>query len=160
MAQRKPLVIVDGQLQQLQAGDTLDATVNEVDVVSKQNDNAGALVKCTPVYVKSNGNVDKAQADAAATVEVLGLVKDTSIAAGASGNIQTDGVLSATTAEWDAVAGTTGGLTPGAVYYLDPATVGEITEVAPTATGEFVVRAGLALSDTELDISVQEPIKL
>lgn len=160
MSQRKPLVIVDGQIQQLQAGDTLDAVVNEVDVVSKQNGNAGALVKCTPVYVKGTGEVDKAQANAAATVEVLGLVKDTSIASGASGSVQTDGVLSATTAEWDAVAGTTGGLSPGTIYYLDPSNPGLITETAPTATGQYVVRVGLALSETELDISTQEPIKL
>ena len=31
---------------------------------------------------------------------------------------------------------------------------------APTATGQYVVRVGLALSETELDISTQEPIKL
>ena len=72
MAQRKPLVIVNGQIQQLQSGDVLDASVNEVDVVSKQNDNAGAIVIGQPVYTKTNGNVDLAQADAGATVEILG----------------------------------------------------------------------------------------
>ena len=64
MSQRKPLVIVDGQIQQLQAGDVLDAQVSEVDVVSKQNDNLGAINIGQPVYVKSNGNVDLAQANA------------------------------------------------------------------------------------------------
>ena len=160
MAQRKPLVIVNGQIQQLQSGDVLDASVNEVDVVSKQNDNAGAIVIGQPVYTKANGNVDLAQADAGATVEVLGLVRDASIAAAASGEIQTDGVLTATTGEWDNVTGETGGLTAGAVYYLDPDTPGNLTQTAPTTTGDFVVRVGRAISATAMEISVSQPILL
>lgn len=160
MASRKPLVIVDGQIQQIQSGDVLDASVNEVDVVSKTNDNIAAIVIGSPVYTKSNGNVDLAQADAGATVEVLGLVRDASVAAAASGDMQTDGVLSATTAQWDAVAGTTGGLTAGSVYYLDPATAGKLTETAPTTGGQFVVRVGRAISTTEMEISIEPPILL
>lgn len=160
MAAKKPLVLTDGQIEQLQAGDTLDAAASEVDVVAKTNDNASSIVIGTPVYVKANGNVDKAQANASGTIQILGLVRDTSIAAAASGAIQTDGVLSATTVQWDAVAGTTGGLTPGAVYYLSATTAGLLTETAPTTAGQFVVRVGLALSTTELDISVTAPIKL
>jgi len=160
MSARKPLVIVNGQIQQLQAGDTLDASASEVDVVQKTNGNASPIVICTPVYVKSDGTVDKAKADAPGTVQVLGLVKDVSIDAAAAGSIQTDGVLTATTGQWDAVAGTTGGLTPGTVYYLDPATAGKLTSTAPTTAGQFVVRVGLALSTTELDISTSPPIKL
>lgn len=160
MAAKKPLVITNGQIEQLQAGDTLNASVTEVDVVSKTNDNAGSIVKGTPVYVKANANVDKARANAQATVQVLGLVADTSIAAAASGIIQTDGVLAATTGQWDAVTGETGGLTPGGVYYLDHAAAGELTQTPSTTTGEFVVRVGLAISTTEMDISVTAPIKL
>jgi hypothetical protein len=160
MASRKPLVIVSGQVQQLQAGDTLDASTTEVDVVSKTNGNVGVVVIGTPVYVKNDGQVDKAKADASGTIQILGLVKDLSVDPAAAGIIQTDGVLTATTAQWDAVAGTTGGLSPGAVYYLDAATAGKLTGTAPTATGQFVVRVGLALSATELDISTTAPIKL
>ncbi len=160
MSARKPLVIVNGQIQQLQAGDTLDAMSSEVDIVSKTNGNASPIVICTPVYVKVDGTVDMAKADASGTVQVLGLVKDTSIAASASGAIQTDGVLVATTGQWDTVAGTTGGLTAGTVYYVDPSTAGKLTATAPTTTGQFVVRVGLALSTTELDISTTAPIKL
>jgi hypothetical protein len=160
MATKKPLVITNGQIEQLQAGDTLDAPVTEVDVVSKTNDNASAIVIGTPVYVKSNGNVDKAQANASGTVQVLGLVRDASIPSSTSGVIQTDGVLSATTEQWDAVTGDSGGLTPGAVYYLSASTAGQLTTNAPTTAGQFVVRIGLALSSTELDISIEPPIKL
>jgi hypothetical protein len=160
MAARKPLVIVSGQVQQLQAGDTLDASVSEVDVVSKVNDNAGSIVIGTPVYVKSNGNVDKGRANASGTVQLLGLVKDASIAAAATGIIQTDGVLTATTGQWDAVTGGSGGLTPGTVYYLDAATAGLLTTTAPTTVGQYVVRVGLATSTTEMDISIDPPILL
>ena len=160
MAARKPLVINSGQIEQLQAGDTLDASVSEVDVVSKTNDNAGSIVIGTPVYVKSNGNVDKGRANASGTVQLLGLVKDASVAAAASGIIQTDGILAATTGEWDAVTGGSGGLTPGSRYFLDPSTAGLLTTSAPTSAGNFVVSVGLAISTTEMDISIEPPIKL
>lgn len=160
MASRKPLVINAGQMEQLQAGDTLDATVSEVDVISKTNDNVGAITIGQAVYQKSNGNVDLARGNAQGTVQVLGLVRDASIAAAGSGIIQTDGVLSATTGQWDAVTGGTGGLTAGSVYYLSAATAGRITATAPTAVGEFVIRLGKALSTTEFEISVEPPIKL
>lgn len=160
MAARKPLVIVNGQIQQLQSGDTLDATVLEVDVVSMQNDEAASINICQPVHVNATGGVELAQADASATVEVLGLVRDTEITAGSSGEIQTDGILSATTAQWDAQTGGTGGLTPGSVYYLDPDTPGKLTSTAPTDVGDFVVRVGRAVSTTEMEISIDQPILL
>ena len=160
MSLRKPLVIVDGQLQQLQAGDSLDAIASEVDSIELTNGNAGSIVIGAPVYSKAAGSVDKAQANAAGTVEVVGLVRAESIATSASGAIQTDGVLTATTAQWDAVAGTTGGLAYGTVYYLDPDTAGMITGTAPTDVGDYVVRIGKAISTTELEISISQPIKL
>lgn len=160
MAARKPLVIKDGQIQQIQSGDVLDAAISEVDLVSLQNENAGSIVIGMPVYSSSAGQVDKAQANAVGTVEVVGLVSDTSIATAASGFIQTDGVLTATTGEWDTVAGTTGGLTAGAIYYLSKDTAGSLTETAPTTASEFVLRVGKALSTTEMEISITQPVKL
>lgn len=159
MAAKLPLVITNGQIEQLQAGDTLNASVSEVDVVSKTNDNGSAAVKCTPLYQKSDGDVDFARANAQGTVQVLGLAA-ADINAAASGLVQTDGILVATTGEWDAVTGGSGGLTPGAPYYVDAATAGMLTATAPTTTGQFVVRVGLASSTTEMDISIQPPIKL
>lgn len=160
MALRKPLVMVAGQIQQIQSGDTLDASAAEVDVVAMTNNNIAAIVIGTPVYCDAANGVDKAQADASGTVEVLGLVKDVSIAAAASGDIQTDGILSATTVQWDAVAGTTGGLTAGAIYYLSPDTAGLLTETAPTTVGDYVVRVGKAISTIEMEISISVPILL
>lgn len=160
MALRKPLVIVNGQVQQLQAGDTLDAVINEVDVAQATNNEAGVVVIGTAVYVDAAGTVKKAQADALLTSRILGLVQDASIAAAAIGNIQTDGVFVASTGEWDVVAGTTGGLTPGINYFLDPATAGLITATAPTTSGQVVVNLGLALSATELDINNMQTVLL
>jgi len=160
MALRKPLVINAGQIEQIQSGDTLDAVVAEVDVVTLTNNNASPIVIGAPVYSDSDNKVDLAKADASGTVQTFGLVRDTSIAAAASGEIQTDGILSASTGQWDAVAGTTGGLTAGAVYFLSATTAGELTETAPTTGGQYVVRAGLALSTTEMEISFTQPILL
>ena len=160
MALRKPLVIISGQVQQLQAGDTLDASAAEVDVVALINGNASAIVIGSPVYSDAAGSVDLAQANASGTVEVLGFVKDTSISASASGSIQTDGILAATTGQWDIVTGDTGGLVAGTVYYLDPTTAGKLTATAPTTTSQYVVRVGKAISTTEMEISIEPPILL
>ncbi len=138
----------------MSSSDTLDAVVSEVDAIVKVNGNAGAIVCGAPVYVKSATQYDKAQANAAATSGLLGFQKDVSVAAGGNGTIQTNGVIALTTAQWDAVAGTTGGLAFGTVYYLDPANAGKITATAPSTVGQFVVPVGRALSTTELSIDI------
>lgn len=156
MAVRKPLVIVNGQVQQLQAGDTIE----HPDLYSRTNNNAGAIVIGQAVYVDGAGTVDLAQADALSTSEVLGLVADVSIAAAASGGILTDGRLVATTTQWDAVTGQTGGLTPGAKYYLSAATAGMLTTTAPNVDGNVVAPVGKALSTTEMEINIEHTILL
>jgi len=160
MALRKPLVIVNGRIRQMAAGDTLDAIVSEVDVVTQTNENAGALIIGTPVYTSGSGEVDKAQANAVGTVDVLGLVRDASIATGQPGSIQTDGILTATTGQWDAVTGQTGGLTVGSIYYLSPTTAGQLTVTPPSAVGQFVARIGKAISETSLEITIEQSVEL
>lgn len=160
MAQRKPLVMNAGQIEQLQSGDTLDAVVTEVDIISRVNSNASPIIIGAPVYPDGNGSVDLAQADASGTIEVLGLVQETSIAAAASGYIITDGVLVASTGQWDAITGLTGGLVANDVYFLDPSTAGLLTSTAPTSAGQYVVRVGKGLSTTEMEISISQPVLL
>ena len=150
MALRKPLVIVSGQIQQLQAADTLDAVQSGGDAVTQTNDEVGAIVIGTPVYNDANNGVKKAKADAAGTSGVIGLVRDTSISAAATGAIQVGGVLTATTGQWDTAFGTTGGLTRGVRYFLSAATAGLGTATAPSTTGQYVVYLGIALSTTDL----------
>jgi hypothetical protein len=156
MATKKPLVITNGQIEQLQTGDNLASN----DLFERLNDSGVALPKGTPVYVPATGEVAKAQANAAGTMKVFGLVADTSIADATSGSIQTDGVLTATTGQWDTITGGSGGLTPNSVYFLDAVTAGMLTATAPVADGQFVARVGLALSETELEITFHAPIKL
>lgn len=150
MAVRKPLVVVAGQVQQLQAGDSIANPIT----ISQTNDEAGAIVIGTPVYNDALDGVKKAQANAAGTSKVLGLVADVTVATGQPANIQTGDVLAATTAQWDAVAGTSGGLAFGVDYYLDPATSGKITSVATSTVGQLLVRIGRGISTTELDIRI------
>lgn len=160
MATRKPLVINAGQIQQLQVGDTLDASVIEQEVTQLTNGEATSIVIGAPVYIFSANTVKKAKADAGGTSNPIGLVKDASIAASAEGAILTSGILTATTGEWDAVAGTTGGLTPNAVYYLDPANGGKITATAPSVAGQYVVKVGVAISTTELKLDIEPSVLL
>jgi hypothetical protein len=153
MALRKPIVIVGGQLQQLQSTDTLDSPQAGGDVVMQTNDEAGAIVIGTPVYNDVNDGVKKAKADASGTKDVIGLMRDASTAAAASGAVQVNGVLSATTGQWDTAFGTSGGLTKGTRYYLSGTTAGLGAGTAPSTVGQYVVELGLALSTTELLLS-------
>jgi len=151
MAIRTPLVLNAGRIQQLQSGDALASTP---ELKSFTNDNAGSLVIGAPVYMTAADHVNKAQANATGTCDVVGLVYDTTIGTGAAGNVIVDGVMTATTTQWDAVAGTSGGLTFNTIYYLDPATVGKITATPPATAGQFSVLVGRALSTTELELTL------
>ena len=133
-----------------------------LDDVTKTNDNVGSIVICSPVYVKTDGDIDLAQADNVATAEVLGLVAISTIATGATGPIRFGGIMTATIGEWDAALGATGpvGLIPGSVYFLDAATAGLLTAAGPTGTGEYLERVGQAISATELKLQIMPPIRL
>lgn len=156
MAQKKPVVVNGGQFEQLQSSDY----IANVDLPQLTNDESGSIVIGAPVYSDANDGVKKAKADAVGTVNVIGLVADVSIAAAGTGGIQTDGILAATTGQWDAVAGTSGGLTKDVIYYLSAATAGIITSIAPSVAGQFVKQIGIAISTTEMMIQLGQRIKL
>jgi hypothetical protein len=122
------------------------------------NGEASAIAIGRAVYCSAAGSVKLANANAAGTTIVVGLVAATSIASAASGAIANSGFLTATTGEWDAVTGQTGGLTFGATYYLDNATAGKITSTAPSSG--YVVAVGVAMSTTKLAIQINRPIQL
>jgi hypothetical protein len=158
MARKKPLVLdSNGGIQQLQAGDY----ISEVDFLSQTNGEVGAIVIGAPVYKTSTANeVKKARANASGTSNAIGLAADVTVAAGASANIQTDGVLTATTGQWDTITGGSGGLTPGSKYFLDDATAGKLTATAPTSTSSYVQEVGIALSTTDMLIRPRYSILL
>lgn len=156
MAAQKPLVILNGQIQQLPTGDTLAAASAEVDVVVLTA--AATVVKGCPVYISAAGSFNKANAAATGTAKVIGFAA-AGISSAASGSIQTDGILACATGEWDAVAGTTGGLAAGVEYYL-AASAGLISATAPSGSGNYVVKVGTAISTTELEISIGDSVLL
>lgn len=122
------------------------------------NGEASAIAIGRAVYVSAADTVRLAMANAVGTTVAVGIVSATSISAAASGAIAFSGVVSATTGQWDAVTGQTGGLTFGATYYLDNATAGKITSTAP-ASG-FVVKMGVAMGTTKLALNIGPVIQL
>lgn len=123
--------------------DVVNAQFVEVNTPFRPNGSGATLTNTQVVYVKSDGTYALARANAAATKNAVGFVKDATIANGASGQIQTSGLLGGFT-----------GLTPGAVYYLSADTAGAITATAPTAPGSFQLAVGIASNATELNISI------
>lgn len=162
MGVKTPLVLgSDGLIQQLQAADSILTAGSTYTSRSVTNgEGAAAIVIGAPVYGSAADTVKKAKADAKATSKLVGLGLDASVAAGGTGNIVTSGILAATTAQWDAVAGTTGGLAFNTEYFLDPATAGKITATPPTTVGQCLVLVGIALSTTELELQIAQPILL
>lgn len=146
MAIRKPLVWNGTMVEQLQSGDTIEVPSTGVDVVNLEASVALALGDV--VYVSAAGAVAKSQANAAGTAKVIGMAR-AAIESAATGPIQTDGILSGLT-----------GLTAGLPYYLSADTAGTMVTTAPSESGKFVTKLGTAISTTELEISIREPIKL
>lgn len=162
MALKSPLVLgSDGLPQQLQSGDTIAVAGSTYTARSVTNgEAAAAIVIGAPIYASAADTVKRAQANAKSTCKVAGLGLDPSIAAAGVGNIITGGILVATTTQWDAVAGTTGGLVFNTYYFVDPATVGKITSTVPTTVGQVVSLIGIAISTTELELDIQPPTLL
>ncbi len=161
MATRIPVVIVNGELEQLQPGDDIIAPITGTINISLTNDESGSIVIGTPVYSDAALGVKKAKANATGTSQVIGLVAQTTIVNAVAGDIATMGVLTfASTTQVDAIAGTTGGFAFGTRYYLDPTTAGMITATAPTTAGQLVCEIGTALSTIVLKVDIQKRILL
>lgn len=147
--------------QALQNGDSTSVPANAPSIRAITNaESSASLVFGTPVYSSAAGQSKRAQANSMTTSEVCALIYDPTIAAGATGYQASSNVLVGTTTQWDAVAGTTGGLSFGQRYFLDPATAGKITSTPPTTVGQCVVLIGTAISATELELRIGEPILL
>jgi len=153
---RKPLVLVNGKIQRLQPGDFL----KEVDSVVLQNDEAGSLIFGNVCYLSGDGQVMKAIADAAGAAKTIGLVLNSTVISAANADIITNGVMAGTDTQWDAVFGTTGGLSAGTTYYLSDTVAGKGTDTSPELTGNYSVELGIALSITTFLVSIKQPILL
>jgi hypothetical protein len=125
------------------------------------NNETVAITKGAPVYSDGSGTVQLGLANAISTSEVVGLVYADSIAAAATGRIQSDGYFTATTAQWDVITGGTAGLVAGMEYYLDPATAGMLTTTAPVSGNQEVVAPiGKAISDTVMKLEINHTVLL
>ena len=156
MAVKKPLVLTNGEIEQLQSGDTIDVQPDSFQATFTTTAIAGS-----PVYVDGGTSVDLAQATTSGVSDAIGLAA-TAVTAAATGTVIFNGTVTLTTAEWDAVAGTVGGLTAGSKYYLSDAAAGRIVEQGsiPTVAGRFVVELGEALDTTDLIVTIRRRIKL
>lgn len=108
----------------------------------------------------ASGTAVPARANSVDTASVVGLAAG----AGVVGNdvvCQFQGVLTLTTEEWDAITTLSGGLTPGAVYYLSPGfREGQLSSTKPTSGGDFVTQVGIALSPTDMMIQISATVGL
>jgi len=125
---------------------------------SATNVQGGAITIGQPVYASTTG-AKLADANTYDSSCVIGLVTDTSVANGDTGTIQNAGALTATTGQWDAVTGQSGGLTAGSTYFLST-DVGLMITTPPTTTGTVVAPLGKALTTTIFIINIQTPVEL
>jgi hypothetical protein len=160
MTVRIPLVLVNGQIQQLQSGDTIVTAASTYQSMSLQNADSVSINCGMAVYMSAAGAVKRAVASSLTTCGgTIGIVLDATIASSANGNIVTEGLVTLTTTQWDAVGGSSG-LSFGSTYYIDPSTPGNITTTAPTTVGQVVVPIGVAISAVTLKVEVGEAILL
>lgn len=160
MALRKPIVLKDGILEQLQSGDTLDAPVSSSIEVTLNNSNPSAINKCQVLYSDGPGTVDLARANSINTAHVVGFCAQNGITQNSPAIIHMEGILEATTEEWTAVVEENSTISGGVVYYLSPTTAGKITDTPPSTVGQMVVRVGIAISTTLFRVMIEPPIRL
>jgi hypothetical protein len=157
MAIKKPVVLTLGELEVLQSGDTIDLDTS-CNNITLSNTSGGAFVPGQPVFASAAGEIDLADADTDAASKVIGLTKE-AIADASTGLVCTDGSVTLTTGEWDAAAGTVGGLAFGAQYFLSD-TAGAVTATAPSASPKRVVKVLIGLSTVIGLIQIHQRIKL
>lgn len=153
MSFRTPLTIVAGVVQQKQVGDHFG------NVTQSNNGSGATIVIGTPMYQAGSNDARRTIATSLAAATVIGLCLSTSVANGAAAVIQTDGIFVATTGQWDAVTGGSGGLTIGSRYYVSTS-AGGLTATAPSTIGQIVAQVGKAISTTELLIEIGPTIEL
>ena len=131
------------------------AAAGTPNVVSLTNADAGSLIVGQVVYASALGSVDKAKADSATTCEVIG-ISQTAVATTAAAAVQISDVFTfSSTAQVDAVFGTTGGFpTAGQKYFLSAATAGLGTATAPSSTGNKSKLLGYSISATKFKIAI------
>lgn len=121
--------------------------------------NDGQILAALAAPTSEGGVYPAALATTLAGASVVGLRRFTTIPDGAQNIIvATQGQCSGNPEVWDAVTGQTGGLTPGAYYFLSDATPGHLTTTPPATIGHYVMKIGLALSSAEMLLQIGTPV--
>lgn len=164
MAAQRPIYFdpTTGELSRFSPTDTFANEVDFLDVTNPAAAAAGAndIPPGAPVYCSGANQVAEALADSLSTARAIGLAEGTIPEDNGAGRVQTDGRLTLTTGQWDTITGGSGGLTPGARYYVDPSTAGMLITTAPSTDGDVVVPIGTAKSATLMEISIGTRIVL
>lgn len=108
---------------------------------------------CAPVYVDSDGALLLAQANASTVNACIGLAIKGGVASQES-EVQYSGTVAQGADIWDNLTGDSGGLTPGARYYVSSAVAGGLTKTKPAGGGTFVFQVGIALSANVLELAL------
>lgn len=152
MADRKPLVLVNGEIEQLTVSDRLVDDENNpyAKFTSFTNGESVDIEEGEACYIFSSGVVKKAKADNVVTTQVAffaeKLIPPTEVGFFRSyGNIPHTLVAA-------------GG---GTKLYLSATTAGRLTSTAPSTSGQFVVECGkVTITASEFEINIRRPIKL
>lgn len=162
MTLREPLVIINGQIQQLPSGDTINGAGpgGTFDgAFDGTNNEASPITLGQPVFIDAADSVKLLSANSANSTKYAGLVADASIGASNTGNIAYTGEVTGNSAQWTAITGS-GTLTAGSTYYVSDAATGNLTSTAPTGTGNYVIPVGIAINTTTLKLIDAPVIKL
>lgn len=135
--------------------------LDDRDTFTAPNAVGGAFPVGEVAYLLANGTgAAKADANGADPLpQAVGLVAVGTGGSGGTVTIRKGGELELTTAQWDAAAGTTGGLTPYVEYYVSGATAGKLTPTRPSTSGDHVIVAIVAKSATKA-LVVMRPIEV
>lgn len=159
MVSKKVLVLGNlGEPEELQDEDFIEVPL---ELPSAINAGADAISKGMVVYASGNGEVNLAQANLLNTAFPAGLCNNSSAVPNAGTvEIITNGPIVCTTGEWDVIAGTSGGLTPGRDYFLSSTNPGQIiSNTATIGVGSFVVSLGVAKDANTLIIRIGRLLK-
>jgi hypothetical protein len=129
---------------------------------AKINGSTSPLLKGMAVYITETNDTECEESIATSYEAscVVGLVADAVVPPGVSGEISSKGMIEKSASAWDIITGETGGLRGGKDYFLRHDMAGGITSIPPTASTQFVVKVGKAISSTLLDINIEPPIQL
>ena len=137
--------------QHLQPGDR--AAIDAVSLPSVEA--AEDLLAGQPLRLDGTGKAVLARADMAGQADVAALAGADTLAGVAVA--LTRGRV--TRADWTAITGAAA-LAPGALYYLDPAAPGQLTQTPPGIIGQYLTRIGRALDSQTFQAAIEPPVLL